>query len=82
MAEIAALKELQAGLNASFQAVYDAQDAKSMAKAKESLVGLSHATAGAALGPVLSVLGFVGQVCLYCIDHSNQLSSTSARTEY
>lgn len=49
--EISALKHLQAGLNASFDAVYAAKDAKSLASAKEGLAGLGYATAGAAMGP-------------------------------
>merc|ERR1711881_93157 len=53
--EITALKQLQAGLNASFEAVYNAKDAKSLATAKEGLIGLGYATAGAAMGPAFSI---------------------------
>lgn len=60
--EIAALKQLQAGLNASFEAVYAAKDVKSLTAAKEGLVGLSHATAGTALGPVFSIMSLTGMV--------------------
>ncbi|KAJ3546932.1 hypothetical protein NM208_g1767 [Fusarium decemcellulare] len=58
--DTAALKELQARLNASFEAIYHAKDARSLADAKNSLVGLTQATAGVALGPVFSIVAFAG----------------------
>lgn len=64
--EIAALKQLQAGLNASFEALYNAKDAKSKAAAKEGLIGLSYATAGAAMGPAVSVMSLSATVCQAC----------------
>ncbi|KAF5006906.1 hypothetical protein FDECE_6740 [Fusarium decemcellulare] len=58
--DTAALKELQAGLNASFEAIYHDKDARSLANAKDSLVGLTQTTAGVALGPVFSIIAFAG----------------------
>lgn len=60
--EIATLKQLQAGLNASFEAVYAAKDAASLAKAKEGLIGLGHATAGVAMGPAFSIVSMAATV--------------------
>ena len=60
--EITALKQLQAGLNASFEAVYNAKDAKSLATAKEGLIGLGYATAGAAMGPAFSIMSLSASV--------------------
>jgi hypothetical protein len=60
--DIAALKQLQVGLNAAFEAVYAAKDAKTLATAKEGLVGLGYATAGAALGPAFSIIALSGTV--------------------
>lgn len=65
--EISTLKQLQAGLNASFEAVYsttenDPTNHKAMAAAKEQLVGLSHATIGTALGPAMFLLSMSAAV--------------------
>ncbi|KAE9962613.1 hypothetical protein BLS_000114 [Venturia inaequalis] len=59
--QIATLRQLQAGLNASFEAIFstienDPTDVKAVAAAKAQLVGLSHATIGTALGPVHSLI--------------------------
>lgn len=59
--EIATLKQLQAGLNASFEAIFstiedDPKNLKAIAAGKQQLVGLSHATIGTALGPVFSLM--------------------------
>lgn len=48
--EIAELKQLQADLNASFEAIYAAKDARALAQAKAKLVGQGHATARLAAG--------------------------------
>ncbi|KAF2427851.1 S-adenosyl-L-methionine-dependent methyltransferase [Tothia fuscella] len=60
--EIAALKQLQAGLNATFESYFsltekDPKNVKGIAAAKEQLVGLSQATMGTALGPAFSMMG-------------------------
>jgi hypothetical protein len=60
--EIATLKQLQAGLNASFDAVYAAEDAKSLALAKERLLGVGFATVGTVLGPVFTIMSLTAQV--------------------
>ncbi|QDS72572.1 hypothetical protein FKW77_000844 [Venturia effusa] len=59
--DIAALKQLQAGLNASFEAIFstiehDPTNLKAIAAGKEQLVGLSHATIGTALGPAFTLV--------------------------
>ncbi|TID27967.1 hypothetical protein E6O75_ATG00734 [Venturia nashicola] len=59
--EIETLKQLQAGLNASFEAIFstienDPTNLKAIAAAKEQLVGLSNATIGTALGPAYSLM--------------------------
>jgi hypothetical protein len=60
--DIAAFKQLQAGLNANFEALYVAKDAKSVAAAKDGLTGLGYATAGAAMGPAFSIIALTGTV--------------------
>jgi hypothetical protein len=60
--DLAELKQLQAGLNASFEALYAAKDAKSLAAAKESLVSLGYATAGATMGTTFSLIALTGTV--------------------
>lgn len=66
--QVSALKQLQAGLNASFEAIFstianDPTDFKAIAASKEQLVGLSHATIDAALGPVYSLISLSATVC-------------------
>jgi hypothetical protein len=60
--DIATMKALQAGLNAAFETLFSATDAKSVAIAKEQLTALGHATAGTALGPAVSLMGLSGTV--------------------
>lgn len=65
--EVATLKQLQAGLNASFEAIFstiknDPTNLKAIATGKEQLVGLSHATIGTALGPVHSLMALSAAV--------------------
>ena len=79
---VATLKELQADLNAAFEAVYAAQDAKSLANAKEKLIGLSHTTAGVAAGPALTILNMTAQVS-FDISHKLYRSfHTNLRSQY
>jgi hypothetical protein len=65
--DIAALKQLQAGLNATFESIFstvenDPKNIKAVALAKEQLVALSHATIGTALGPAFSLMSLSGSV--------------------
>lgn len=65
--EIAALKQLQAGLNASFEALFaiaekEPTNVKAFAQAKEQIAGLSSATASVALGPASSAIGLSATV--------------------
>lgn len=67
--DLAPYKQLQAGLNAAFEALYAAKTAKDIALAKEGLVGLGYATAGSALGPAFAV-----------ISHSNTVSGLAGNS--
>ena len=54
--ELAALKSLQAGLNATFEAIFAATTPKKRALAKEQLIGLGFATATTAMGPAFAII--------------------------
>lgn len=65
--EIAKLKQLQAGLNASFEAIFstmenDPTNLKAIAAGKAQLLGLSHATIETALGPAFALMSLSATV--------------------
>lgn len=65
--DIAALKQLQAGLNAAFEEFFKAaeespKNAGAIAAGKEKIGTLAQITFGTALGPAFSIIGLTSQV--------------------
>jgi hypothetical protein len=65
--EIVQLKQLQAGMNAAFESLFQStqespQNAKEIVAAKQQISTLAKMTFGAVLGPAFSIIGLSCQV--------------------